>query len=55
MAEPNAAQLREVANPIDAGQVKIAVSECFGMGEVHAAQERLEKGHVRGKMVLTVE
>jgi len=53
-AQPNAAQLREVADLIDAGKVKVVVSETFPLDEVRAAHERLEKGGIRGKIVLTL-
>lgn len=54
MAEPNAAQLGEIADLMAAGKVRAIVSETFPIDDVRAAQERLEKGGVRGKIVLTV-
>jgi NADPH:quinone reductase-like Zn-dependent oxidoreductase len=54
MATPNAAQLREVAELIDAGKVKVVVTQTFPLDEIRGAQERLEKGHLRGKIVLIV-
>lgn len=53
-AQPNAAQLREVAELIDAGKVKIVVSETFPLEQARQAYDRLEHGHVRGKIVLTL-
>jgi NADPH:quinone reductase-like Zn-dependent oxidoreductase len=54
MAQPNAVQLGEVADLIDAGRVKVVVSETFPLDQVRAAYERLERGKVRGKIVLTL-
>ena len=53
MAQPNAAQLGEIADLIDAGRVKAVVAETFPLDQVRAAYDRLENGHVRGKIVLT--
>lgn len=53
MATPNAAQLGQIGELIDAGKVRIVVSETFPLDEVRAAYARLEQGHVRGKVVLT--
>ena len=53
-AEPNAAQLGEIADLIAAGKVKVTVSETFPLADVARAQERLEQGGLRGKIVLTV-
>ncbi|QJU59251.1 NADP-dependent oxidoreductase [Sphingomonas sp. AP4-R1] len=55
MAEPNAAQLGEIAALIDAGKVKVVVSDTFALDRVRDAYERAESGHVRGKVVLTFE
>ncbi len=53
-AQPNAAQLKDVADLIDAGKVKVVVSETYPLDDVATAHERLEDAHVRGKIVLTV-
>jgi NADPH:quinone reductase-like Zn-dependent oxidoreductase len=53
-AQPNAAQLKEIADLIEAGKVKVVVSDTFPIDEIRAAHERLENGGVRGKIVLTV-
>ncbi|UAK25962.1 NADP-dependent oxidoreductase [Sphingomonas nostoxanthinifaciens] len=53
MATPNAAQLGEIADLIDAGRVKVEVAETFPLDQVREAYARLEQGHVRGKIVLT--
>ncbi len=54
LAQPNAAQLGEIADLIDAGKVKVVVSETFPLDQVRQAQERLEQGGLRGKIVLTL-
>ncbi len=53
-AQPNPAQLKEVADLIDAGKVKVVVSETYPLEEVATAHARLEDAHVRGKIVLTI-
>ena len=54
MTQPIAAQLGEVAQLIDAGRVKVTVTAIYPLDQVRAAQQRLEQGHLRGKIVLTV-
>jgi len=54
-AQPNAAQLAEIARLIDDGKVRVAVDAVFPMADVRAAHDRQENGHVRGKLVLTVK
>lgn len=52
--QPNAAQLTELARLIDAGQVKIHVEQVFPLAEARQAHELIQRGHVRGKLVLQV-
>ena len=52
MAQPNGEQLNEIGRLIEAGKVKPFVAEVFPFDQVQAAQGRLEKGGVRGKIVL---
>jgi NADPH:quinone reductase-like Zn-dependent oxidoreductase len=54
MAQPNAAQLAEVAKLIEAGQVKPHVDRAFPLEKASEAQSYLEHQHVRGKVVLHV-
>jgi NADPH:quinone reductase-like Zn-dependent oxidoreductase len=54
MAQPNAVQLGEIADLIDAGKVQVVVSETYPLDQVREAYDRLERGHVRGKIVLTL-
>ena len=53
-ATPNAAQLGEIADLIDAGKVRPIVARVFDLTNVAAAHTALEAGGVRGKIVLTV-
>ncbi len=55
LAQTNPKQLGEIARLIDAGTVKVAVAETFSVDDARAAYERVEKGHVRGKIVLTFQ
>jgi NADPH:quinone reductase-like Zn-dependent oxidoreductase len=54
-AQPNAAQLGEIADLLAAGKVEVTVAATFPLAEVAAAQARLEEGGLRGKIVLTVD
>ena len=53
LAQANTKQLGEIAALIDAGKVKVEVAEVFPVEDAPSAYERLENGHVRGKIVLT--
>ncbi len=48
-------ELGEIAGLIDAGKVKPAVTETFPLRRAADALQALEKGHSKGKVVLTVE
>ncbi|MBL6455280.1 NADP-dependent oxidoreductase [Belnapia sp. T6] len=57
MAQPNAAQLREITGLIEAGKVRPAVEQVFPLAEVAEVAEAhrfLEGSHPRGKTVLRV-
>jgi NADPH:quinone reductase-like Zn-dependent oxidoreductase len=47
-------QLAELAELIDSGAVRIAVDSTFALQDARAAHERAARGHIRGKIVLTV-
>lgn len=53
LAQVNTKQLGEIAALIDAGKVKVEVAAVFPVEDAASAYERLENGHVRGKIVLT--
>lgn len=52
--QTNAAQLAEIAKLIDAGTVKVVVSQTVPLASAQRAHELLEGGGVLGKIVLTV-
>lgn len=54
-AQPNGAQLKDIADLIDAGKVKVVVSETYPIEDVATAHQRLEEAHVRGKIILTID
>jgi len=54
LAEPNAAQLGEIAALVAAGTVTVAVAETFGFERVRDAYAFTKDEHPRGKVVLTM-
>lgn len=54
MATPNAAELAEIGRLIEAGKIRPVVAQTYPLVDVARAEEALEKGHVQGKIVLTV-
>ena len=54
MAEPNGAELTEIARLIDAGEVMPVIDRTYALPEAAEAERRLETEHVRGKIVLEV-
>ncbi|MDB5444435.1 MAG: oxidoreductase [Phenylobacterium sp.] len=55
MAQPNGAQLTEIARLIDAGQVTPHIEAVFPLSQAGQAEQALETRHVRGKVVLEVQ
>ena len=53
-AQPNNAQLAEIAKLIDAGRVHPHVDRSYALTDAPAAQEHLETGHSRGKLVMVM-
>jgi NADPH:quinone reductase-like Zn-dependent oxidoreductase len=53
--QPRHDWLAEMAQLIDAGQVKVFISQVFPLEEVAAAHRESETWHVRGKLVLEVQ
>jgi NADPH:quinone reductase-like Zn-dependent oxidoreductase len=53
-AQANAGQLAEIGRLIDQGKVHPAVMAAYPLAEAREAHEQLERGHVRGKIVLVV-
>jgi NADPH:quinone reductase-like Zn-dependent oxidoreductase len=54
MAQPDAGELREIGELIDAGKVRPHIESVFRLTEAGAAQRQLENRHNRGKIVLQV-
>jgi NADPH:quinone reductase-like Zn-dependent oxidoreductase len=50
----NGAQLAELARLLDAGTVRVAIDSTFPLADARAAHERAARGHIQGKIVLTV-
>jgi NADPH:quinone reductase-like Zn-dependent oxidoreductase len=53
-AQPNGAQLQEIAELIDQGKVKVVVASTFQLREAAEAQAALKDKHLRGKVVLKI-
>jgi len=51
---PDGDELRELADLVAAGQLRPHVEEVFPLERAADAHERIEAGHVRGKLVLSV-
>lgn len=52
--EPNSEELNEIGKLIDAKKIKVIVSQTFPLADAAKVQEQVDKGHTRGKIVLTV-
>ena len=51
---PSARGLYELGQLVDAGRLRVEVAGEFPLADAAAAMDRLQEGHVRGKLVLTV-
>jgi len=54
LAQPNAAQLAEIAELVDAGHLKPFISTVLPLKEARKAHKLSQTGHTRGKIVLQV-
>lgn len=50
----NGSQLADLGRLLDAGTVRVAIDSTFALADARAAHERAARGHIRGKIVLTV-
>jgi NADPH:quinone reductase-like Zn-dependent oxidoreductase len=50
----NGLQLAELGRLLDAGTVRVAIDSTFPLADARMAHERAARGHIRGKIVLTV-
>jgi NADPH:quinone reductase-like Zn-dependent oxidoreductase len=55
MAKSDAAELKEISTLIESGKIKPVVQETYPLSDVAKAEQVLASGHVRGKIVLTVQ
>ena len=49
---PNTSQLAELAARVEQGKLHLHVSGAFALEEAGSAQQQLERGHVKGKLIL---
>ena len=52
-AQPNAGELRQIAQLADTGKLSLHVDAILPLGEAARAHELSQRGHTRGKIVLT--
>lgn len=50
----NGAQLAELGHLLDDGTIRVAIDSTFPLAEARKAHERAARGHIQGKLVLTV-
>lgn len=50
----NGAQLAELGRMLDAGTLSVAIDSTFALADARKAHERAARGHIQGKIVLTV-
>ncbi|WP_171159324.1 NADP-dependent oxidoreductase [Streptomyces argyrophylli] len=50
----NGAQLAELGRLLNAGTVRVAIDSTYALADARAAHERAARGHIQGKIVLTV-
>ncbi|WP_199844125.1 NADP-dependent oxidoreductase [Streptomyces sp. RTd22] len=48
------AQLAELQSLLDTGKIRVAIDSTFALADAGAAHERAARGHIQGKIVLTV-
>lgn len=51
----NGPQLAELGRLLDAGTIRVAIDSTFPLADARKAHERAARGHIQGKIVLTVE
>ncbi len=51
----NGSQLAELGRLLEAGKVRVEIDSTFSLADARLAHERAARGHLRGKIVLTVE
>jgi NADPH:quinone reductase-like Zn-dependent oxidoreductase len=51
----NGSQLEELGLLLNSGKVRVAIDSTFALKEARLAHERAAKGHIQGKIILTVD
>ncbi|MDP9046482.1 MAG: NADP-dependent oxidoreductase [Pseudomonadota bacterium] len=51
----NGRQLAELGRALDSGTLRVAIDSTFALADARKAHERAARGHIRGKIVLTVD
>jgi NADPH:quinone reductase-like Zn-dependent oxidoreductase len=54
VVKPNRLQLKKIAGLIVTGRVKVVIAKAFPLEKASAAQQYLQNGHVRGKVILRI-
>jgi len=52
--DPSAAELTEIVKLLGSGRVRVMVEAVLPLAEARRAQELIQNGHTRGKIVLKV-
>lgn len=52
---PDVSDLESLADLIDSGKLSVEIAETFALADTQAAWELSQKGHTRGKIVITVD
>ena len=50
----NGRQLAELGRLLDSGKIRVAIDSTFALADARKAHERAARGHIQGKLVLTV-
>jgi NADPH:quinone reductase-like Zn-dependent oxidoreductase len=53
--EPNSSHLNSLREMVENGELKIFIEAEYPLEEAAKAQERIEKGHTRGKIIITMD
>lgn len=54
LVKPDASELQQIAELIDAGKIKVTISQVIPLADAAKAHEQIETGHTKGKIVLKV-
>jgi NADPH:quinone reductase-like Zn-dependent oxidoreductase len=54
LVKPDAGELAQIATLIDAGKIKVTISQVVPLADAAKAHQQIETGHTKGKIVLRV-